>query len=74
LGGYAQSRNDGPVLPEGFACKELGMRIIRSLVARIGGELRIGRGDKDQGDNRRHLAQQIDHIRIIPRQLFHPSF
>ena len=25
------------------------MRIIRSLVERIGGELRIGRGDKSQG-------------------------
>ena len=41
--GYALSvSNDGPVLPEGFdpaACKGLGMRIIRSLVERIGGEL-----------------------------------
>ena len=39
-------------LPEGFdpaACKGLGMRIIRSFVERIGGELRIGRGDKNQG-------------------------
>ena len=44
--------NVGPALPEGFdpaACKGLGMRIIRSFVARIGGELRIGRGDNDQG-------------------------
>jgi two-component system, sensor histidine kinase PdtaS len=51
--GYALSvSNDGPVLPEGFdpaACKGLGMRIIRSFVERIGGELRIGRGDKNQG-------------------------
>jgi two-component system, sensor histidine kinase PdtaS len=51
--GYALSvSNDGPTLPEGFdpaACKGLGMRIIRSLVERIGGELRIGRGDMDQG-------------------------
>jgi two-component sensor histidine kinase len=51
--GYALSVfNDGPVLPEGFdpaACKGLGMKIIRSFVERIGGELRIGRGDKDQG-------------------------
>jgi two-component system, sensor histidine kinase PdtaS len=51
--GYALSvSNDGPALPEGFdpaACKGLGMRIIRSFVERIGGELRIGRGDKDQG-------------------------
>ena len=51
--GYALSvSNDGPGLPEGFdpaACKGLGMRLIRSLVAGIGGELRIGRGDQDQG-------------------------
>ena len=51
--GYALSvSNDGPVWPEGFdpaACKGLGMRIIRSFVERIGGELRIGRGDKNQG-------------------------
>ena len=52
-GSYALSvSNDGRVLPEGFdpaASKGLGMRIIRSLVERIGGELRIGRGDKNQG-------------------------
>ena len=51
--GHALSvSNDGPVLPEGFdpaACKGLGMIIIRSFVERIGGELRISRGDKDQG-------------------------
>ena len=51
--GYALSvSNDGPVWPEGFdpaACKGLGMRIVRSFVERIGGELRIGRGDKNQG-------------------------
>jgi two-component sensor histidine kinase len=51
--GYALSVfNDGPVLPEGFdpvACKGLGMKIIRSFVERIGGELQICRGDKDQG-------------------------
>ena len=51
--GYALSvANDGPGLPEGFdpaAGKGLGMRIIRSLVERIGGELRIGRGDRNQG-------------------------
>jgi two-component system, sensor histidine kinase PdtaS len=50
--GYALSvSNDGPALPEGFdpaACKGLGMRIVRSFVERIGGELRIGRGDNDQ--------------------------
>jgi two-component sensor histidine kinase len=51
--GHALSvSNDGPVLPEGFdpaAGKGLGMRIIRSLVEQIGGELRIGRGDDNQG-------------------------
>jgi two-component system, sensor histidine kinase PdtaS len=51
--GYALTvSNDGPALPEGFdpaACNGLGMKIIRSLVERIGGELQIGRGDKNQG-------------------------
>jgi two-component system, sensor histidine kinase PdtaS len=51
--GYALSvSNDGSPLPEGFdpaACDGLGMKIIRSLVARIGGELRFGRGEKSQG-------------------------
>jgi two-component sensor histidine kinase len=51
--GYALSVvNDGPALPEGFdpaAGKGLGMRIIRSLVERIGGELGIGCSDNDQG-------------------------
>jgi two-component sensor histidine kinase len=51
--GYALSvSNDGPGLPQGFdpaARKGLGMRIICSLIGRIGGELRIGQSDKDQG-------------------------
>jgi len=51
--GYALSvSNDGPALPDGFdpaASKGHGMRIVRSFVERIGGELRIGRGDNDQG-------------------------
>jgi len=51
--GYALSvSNDGPGLPDGFdpaARKGLGMRIIRSFVERIGGELRVGRGDGNQG-------------------------
>ena len=51
--GYALSvAGDGQALPEGFdpaAGKGLGMRIIRSLVERIGGELRIGRGEGNQG-------------------------
>jgi two-component sensor histidine kinase len=44
--------NDGSPLPEGCdpaVRKGLGMTIIRSLVERIGGELRIGRGEKGQG-------------------------
>jgi len=51
--GYTLSvSSDGPTLPEGFnptASKGLGMKIIRSLVRQIGGELRIGRGDRNQG-------------------------
>jgi two-component system, sensor histidine kinase PdtaS len=51
--GYALAvSNDGPGLPEGFDPadrKGLGMRIIRSFVKQIGAELRIRRGDKDQG-------------------------
>jgi two-component sensor histidine kinase len=51
--GYGLSvANDGPALPEGFdpaASKGLGMRIIRSLVKQIGGELQIDRGDKTRG-------------------------
>jgi two-component sensor histidine kinase len=51
--GYALSvSNDGPGLPEQFDSadgKGLGMRIIRSLVEQIGGELRVGRGDGNQG-------------------------
>jgi len=50
---YALSvSNEGRCLPEGFdpaARKGLGMRIIRSFVKQIGGELRIGRGEKDEG-------------------------
>jgi two-component sensor histidine kinase len=52
-GSYALSvSNDGPALPNDFdsaAHKGLGMRIVRSFVERIGGELLMGRGDKDQG-------------------------
>jgi two-component system, sensor histidine kinase PdtaS len=51
--GYALSvSNDGPSLPEEFdpaAGKGMGMRIIRSFVERIGGVLRIARGDNNQG-------------------------
>jgi two-component sensor histidine kinase len=51
--GYALSvSNDGPRLPEGFDPadrKGVGMRIVRSLVKQIGGELRTGRGDRNQG-------------------------
>lgn len=44
--------NDGPALPEGFdpgASNGLGMKIIRSFIRQIGGELRIGRGDDGSG-------------------------
>jgi two-component sensor histidine kinase len=51
--GYALSiSNDGPALPKGFnpdASKGLGMRIIRSFVRQIGGELRIGRNEDGEG-------------------------
>jgi len=51
--GYTLSvSNDGPALPEGFdpaARRGLGMRIVQSFVGRIGGELRIDRGDNNQG-------------------------
>jgi two-component sensor histidine kinase len=51
--GYALSvSDDGPGLPEGFEATDrmgLGMGIIRSFVKQIGGELRIGRGDRNQG-------------------------
>ena len=51
--GYELSvSNEGQSLPEGFdpaASKGMGMRIIRSFVERIGGALRIGRCDNDQG-------------------------
>ncbi|MDP3735772.1 MAG: sensor histidine kinase [Hyphomonadaceae bacterium] len=50
---YALSvSNDGPSLPSGFdpnKSKGLGMTIIRSLTAKIGGELRFGPGDQGQG-------------------------
>jgi two-component sensor histidine kinase len=44
--------NAGPALPEGFdpaQSKGFGMRIIRSFVGAIGGELCIGRGENNQG-------------------------
>jgi two-component sensor histidine kinase len=47
--GHALSvSNGGSSLPEGFdptACKGLGMTLVSSLAAQIGGELRIDRGD-----------------------------
>lgn len=51
--GHALSvSNDGPTLPDEFdpaASKGLGMKIIRAFVARIDGELRISRGEGNQG-------------------------
>ena len=42
----------GPGLPKGFnpaAGKALGMKIVRSLVKQIGGELQVGHGNEGQG-------------------------
>jgi two-component sensor histidine kinase len=51
--GYALSVcNEGAPLPDGFdpaASKGLGMKIIRSLVQKIGGEFGYGRGAENQG-------------------------
>jgi two-component sensor histidine kinase len=51
--GYALSvANDGSVLPDDFAAtarKGLGMSLVLGLVAQIGGELRIDRGDTGEG-------------------------
>ena len=51
--GYALSVfNDGPALPDGFdvtGSKGVGMKIITSFVRKIGGELRFGSGDGNQG-------------------------
>jgi len=51
--GYALSvSNEGPGLPDGFdpaACVGLGMLIIRSLVKKISGDFRFGRGADNQG-------------------------
>jgi len=50
---YALSvTNNGPPLAEGFdpaASKGLGMRIVRAFVAQLGGELRIDRGERNEG-------------------------
>jgi two-component sensor histidine kinase len=51
--GYALSVcNEGPSLPAGFDpsdCKGLGMKIIRSMVKQIGGELGFGQGIDNRG-------------------------
>jgi two-component sensor histidine kinase len=51
--GYALSvSNDGPPLPDGFnpaACKGLGIKLIQSLVRKIGGDFGFGRGTDNQG-------------------------
>ena len=51
--GYALSVcNDGPALPDGFdpaGCKGLGMKVVRALVHKIGGEFGFGRGTGNQG-------------------------
>ncbi len=51
--GYALSvSNAGSILPEGFdptACTGLGMNLVLSLAGQIGGELRVDRGEKNDG-------------------------
>lgn len=51
--GHALSvSNHGPILPDGFdpvTGDGLGMGIVAALVAQIGGELRVDRGDDDRG-------------------------
>lgn len=51
--GYSLSVfNEGPALPQGFnpaASKGLGMRIVRSFVEKISGELQIARGSENGG-------------------------
>ena len=51
--GYALSvSNDGRSLPQGFdvaARKGVGMTIVRSFVAQIGGALQVGRGNNNEG-------------------------
>ena len=51
--GYELSvSNDGSVLPDGFdpsGSKGLGMKIVQSFVAKIGGELRFGRDENNEG-------------------------
>ena len=68
--GYALSvSNDGPALPEGSdpaARKGLGMRIVRALVEQIGGELRIGRADKNQGARFTVLFHDCGTRRVLP--------
>ncbi len=44
--------NDGSTLPAGFdlaAAKGLGMTLVSSLAAQIGGELRLDQGDNNDG-------------------------
>jgi two-component system, sensor histidine kinase PdtaS len=68
--GYALSvSNDGPALPEGSdpaARKGLGLRIVRSLVEQIGGELRIGRADKNRGARFTVLFHDCGTRRVLP--------
>jgi two-component system, sensor histidine kinase PdtaS len=51
--GHALSvSNDGPTLPDGFdrtTCKGLGIKLVTSLAEQIGGELRIDRGEGNDG-------------------------
>ena len=51
--GYALSVfNDGSSLPDGFDQadrKGLGMRVIRSFTKQIEGEMRVDRGERNQG-------------------------
>ncbi len=61
--------NDGLALPEGFdptASKGLGMKLVLSLVEQIGGQLRIDRGESNDGTRFSVLFGELAHTRTLP--------